>query len=144
LAYCFPKETPLPRDEQRLHEKAIRSQVERGAAKVYVSFLNSKQNSKKSSGLPSPHRLGQNIYENDEDDGILTAEQKLADASESAGRRTARATAGKPTAAVTPSTEPKYVTQVASTQPAEGEGTERYDMKDNSTTDRRAPQQCTT
>ena len=118
----------------------MKSQVERGAAKIYVSFLNSKRNSKKSSGLSSPHRLGKNIYMNDEDNGILAGEQKPNEVSETAGRSTARATAGKPTAAVTPSTELKQVTQVASTQPAEGEGTDR----NHSTTDRRAAQQCTT
>lgn len=74
LAYFFPQEAPLPSDEERLHRKAMKSQVERGAAQVYISFLNSKQNSKKSSVLSSPHRLGKNIYKDDADNDIHVGE----------------------------------------------------------------------
>jgi hypothetical protein len=51
LDYFFPLEPPLPSDEERLHRRAMKSQIERGTAKIYTSFLNTKQNSKKSSVL---------------------------------------------------------------------------------------------
>jgi hypothetical protein len=54
LEYCFPSETPLPSEEERALKKAMMAQVKNGAANLYVSFLNSKKTSKKTSVSSSP------------------------------------------------------------------------------------------